>query len=102
MPERFLLQILRHLVTRGILRSTRGVDGGYALERPPQDISLLEIIEALEGPLNSALPEGDARASHYHERLNKALQQVTVLVRQRLDAIKLADLMSPPPHAKAH
>ena len=30
MPERFLLQILRNLVTHGILRSTRGVDGGYA------------------------------------------------------------------------
>ncbi len=29
MPERFLLQILRNLVTHGILRSTRGVDGGY-------------------------------------------------------------------------
>ena len=31
MPERFLLQILRNLVTHGILRSTRGVDGGYTL-----------------------------------------------------------------------
>ena len=100
MPERFLLQILRHLVTRGILRSTRGVDGGYALERRPEDISLLEIIEAIEGPLNSALPQGKAPASHYEERLHKALQQVTSLVRQRLQAIKLTDLMSPP-HSKA-
>ncbi len=45
MPERFLLQILRNLVTHGILRSTRGVDGGYALTRPPEDISLLDVIE---------------------------------------------------------
>src|SRR5215216_4770031 len=50
MPERFLLQILRNLVTHGILRSTRGVDGGYALVRPPHQISLLEVIEAIEGP----------------------------------------------------
>src|SRR5580698_8195016 len=50
MPERFLLQILRHLVTHGILNSTRGVDGGYALERNAEDISLLDIIEAIDGP----------------------------------------------------
>ena len=49
MPERFLLQILRNLVTHGILRSTRGVDGGYALVRPADQISLLEVIEAKIG-----------------------------------------------------
>ena len=54
MPERFLLQILRSLVTHGILRSTRGVDGGYSLRRNPGDISLLEVIEAVDGPMNSA------------------------------------------------
>lgn len=48
MPERFLLQILRNLVNHGILRSTRGVDGGYALTRPPEQVSLLELIEAIE------------------------------------------------------
>src|ERR1700687_5384355 len=65
MPERFLLQILRHLVTHGILHSTRGVDGGYALERKPEEISLLEIIEAIDGPLDSAPPDdgGVAAAS---------------------------------------
>src|SRR5687767_5138877 len=58
MPERFLLQILRNLVTHGILRSTRGVDGGYALVRPANQISLLEVIEAIEGPYNSTLEVG--------------------------------------------
>jgi hypothetical protein len=53
MPERFLLQILRVLVTHGILRSTRGVDGGYALTKPADQISLLEVIEAIDGPLDS-------------------------------------------------
>ena len=53
MPERFLLQILRMLVTHGILRSTRGVDGGYALTKPADQISLLEVIEAIDGPLDS-------------------------------------------------
>ena len=35
MPERFLLRVLRGLVSAGILRSTRGSDGGYSLTRPP-------------------------------------------------------------------
>src|SRR4029078_8838136 len=57
MPERFLLQILRNLVTHGILHSTRGVDGGYSLERKPDDISLLDLIEAIDGPLIAMLPD---------------------------------------------
>lgn len=59
MPERFLLQILRNLVAHGILGSTRGVEGGYTLERSAEEISLLEVIEAIEGPLISALPAGE-------------------------------------------
>lgn len=59
MPERFLLQILRSLVTHGILQSTRGVDGGYALMKPPEEISVLEIIEAIEGPLTSTFPDSE-------------------------------------------
>lgn len=51
MPERFLLQLLRLLVTHGLLRSTRGVDGGYTLARDPEQITLLDVIEAVEGPL---------------------------------------------------
>src|SRR6187397_745177 len=59
MPERFLLQILRNLVTHGILRSTRGVDGGYSLVRPADQISLLEVIEAIEGPFDTSQEVGE-------------------------------------------
>jgi Rrf2 family protein len=94
MPERFLLQILRHLVTHGILNSTRGVDGGYNLERAPEDISLLSVIEAIDGPLNSS-PPADVEAGH-DERLREALAQITATARKQLEAIKLSDLMAPP------
>jgi Rrf2 family protein len=63
MPERFLLQILRSLVRHGILHSTRGVDGGYSLDRSPQDISLLDVIEAIDGPLGSFLPLAEGSGS---------------------------------------
>lgn len=95
MPERFLLQILRHLVTHGILNSTRGVDGGYNLERAPEDISLLSVIEAIDGPLNSS-PSAEVEAAGHDERLREALAQITATARQQLEAIKLSDLMAPP------
>jgi Rrf2 family transcriptional regulator, cysteine metabolism repressor len=96
MPERFLLQILRHLVTHGILHSTRGVEGGYTLDRKPDQVSLLDVIEAIEGPLSSALPSADG-AAPYEEKLRKALDQITGMVREQLGAIKLSDLLSSHP-----
>lgn len=92
MPERFLLQILRGLVTRGVLHSTRGVEGGYALTRPPQEITLLDIIEAVEGPLDAELPEGVQTSPEDAERLRKALGRVVQATKEQMSAIKLSDL----------
>src|SRR5215510_14151138 len=50
-PSSFMAKILRSLVKAGLLRSTRGVNGGFALARPATEISLLDIVEAIEGPL---------------------------------------------------
>ncbi len=95
MPERFLLQILRVLVTRGILRSTRGVEGGYALTRPPDQISLLDVIEALEGPLEGETP-GQTEPASSEDKLRTALWQITRNVRQNLESIKISQLVEPP------
>jgi len=97
MPERFLLQILRVLVTHGILKSTRGVEGGYSLSRPPEDISLLDVIEAIDGPLEAAgeVPPAES-ADDVQQRLQTALRQVTDTSRKQLEAIKLSQLLPPP------
>lgn len=50
-PSRFLLKIMRSLSQAGIIQSYRGVDGGYALARRPKNITLYDVIEALEGPV---------------------------------------------------
>src|SRR5436190_23714908 len=68
MPERFLLQILRNLVTHGILNSTRGVEGGYTLERPADQISLLDVIEAIDGPLESGTTAGKGLAPETQQK----------------------------------
>jgi Rrf2 family protein len=96
MPERFLLQILRNLVAHGILGSTRGVEGGYTLERAPEEISLLQVIEAIEGPLTSALPAGEGLPEESRIRLEQALAEVTEVARRELEAIKLAQLLPRP------
>lgn len=54
-PIKFLEQILLTLRHAGLLSSKRGVGGGYTLARPASEISMLEIIQALDGPI-SPLP----------------------------------------------
>ncbi|HZZ27619.1 MAG TPA: Rrf2 family transcriptional regulator [Pirellulales bacterium] len=93
MPERFLLQILRNLVTHGILHSTRGVDGGYTLKRKPEEISLLDLIEAIDGPVFAHAPLAEALPPESVERLTAALQQVTARARQQLGNIKISSLV---------
>ena len=50
-PKRFLEQILNDLKSAGIVESKRGVAGGYRLRKPPQRITLAEVVRHVEGPL---------------------------------------------------
>ena len=51
-PLRFLLKLLQKLKKADIVESFMGVNGGYALKREPKDISLKDVIEAIEGPIH--------------------------------------------------
>jgi DNA-binding IscR family transcriptional regulator len=83
-------------VAHGILGSTRGVEGGYTLERSPAEISLLEVIEAIEGPLVSALPVGEGLPQDSRNRLEQALFEVNANARRELESIKLVHLLRMP------
>lgn len=50
-PQEFLAKILKILVGSRLVKSVRGAHGGYRLGRPPRDISMLDVIEAVEGPI---------------------------------------------------
>lgn len=50
-PLPFLAKIVSQLVVRGILEATRGASGGVSLARPAETITMLEIIEAIDGPI---------------------------------------------------
>ena len=61
-PEDFLAKILKTLVDAELVRSSRGPHGGYALAKSPSEVSFLDVIEAVEGPvaLNVCLDGEDA------------------------------------------
>jgi Rrf2 family protein len=50
-PRSFLAKIFQILAKKGLVRSSRGVGGGFTLARPPEQITLCEIVEAMEGPI---------------------------------------------------
>jgi Rrf2 family protein len=94
MPERFLLEILHDLVKRGILRSTRGGGGGFALARRPEDISLLDVVEAIDGPVPAGLPGGNTMSEPLRIWLRANLEQVAESTRMRLAGITLKRLLA--------
>ena len=50
-PKTFLAKILQKLVKGGVVKSFRGARGGFRLDRRPVEITLLDVIEAIEGPV---------------------------------------------------
>ena len=65
-PMRFLLRIMPSLIQAGIVKSQRGVGGGYSLAREPRQINFLDVIEAVEGPiyLNRCLKDYEYCSKH--------------------------------------
>jgi Rrf2 family protein len=68
-PAQFLEQLFAVLRRAGILRSQRGVKGGYAFARPPEEITVLEVVELLDGPVGY-------RATGVFEQAAEAARQV--------------------------
>ena len=61
-PPSFLAKIVSQLSVAGLLQTSRGARGGVSLARPPEQISLLEVVEAIDGPilLNECVSAGGA------------------------------------------
>ena len=92
MPERFLLQVLRTLVNQGLLRSTRGVDGGYRLTKPLSQITLLDIVEATDGPIHPELPQVAGLSGPAQRKLAEALGDIAADAKKRLSSVALSTL----------
>ena len=95
-PQSFASQILADLVRAGIATSRAGRSGGYRLARSPTDVSVLEVVEAAEGPLRSsrcALGEGPCRWEAVCP-LHETWTEATTALRDLLARTDLAVLAS--------
>src|SRR5215203_5161693 len=63
-PIKFLEAILLELKHAGVVKSTRGADGGYALARPSNDIAIADVIRAVDGPLANVRGERPEDATY--------------------------------------
>ena len=77
-PVQFLEGMFATLRRAAILHSQRGVKGGYTFARPPEEITVLEVVEALEGTLGSDAEGADPIWSESIEALREKLRSVTV------------------------
>jgi Rrf2 family protein len=93
-PLKFLENILAELRHAGLVRSQRGVEGGYWLARPPEEITLAEIIRAVEGPLANVrgVPPESVEYSGSSERLREVWIAVRANLRWVLESVTLADV----------
>ena len=94
-PERFLLKVLKPLADRKILLSLKGPNGGYRLARPAKDINLLEVIEAVDGPITGSVPDDEGEESSSTTiRLHKVFDTISANDRAALRSITFAYLAS--------
>lgn len=95
-PPKFLLEILRQLKQKKLLISRRGPEGGYVLARPAKEISIADVIRAVEGPLATVRDVSPADISY--EGPTASLPTVWVAVRASLrlvlETVTLEDVRS--------
>jgi Rrf2 family protein len=94
-PLHFLENILGDLRQAGIIVTRRGPEGGYKLARPAAEVSVADVIRAVEGPLASV--RGDSPESLRYDGSAEPLQQVWIALRGNiravLETVSLEDLV---------
>lgn len=91
-PVKFTLKILRKLQSGSLVRSFKGAGGGYALAKAPSEVSLLDIMEAIDGPItiNNCLDEGcecsrpdfDKKACFYYHIFDEINEMIAEKLRK--------------------
>jgi Rrf2 family protein len=95
-PLKFLENILGELKHAGLVRSQRGTEGGYWLAQSPDEITIADIIRAVEGPLASVRGEspGSVAFTGSAEPLGKLWVAVRANLREVLESVTVADVAS--------
>lgn len=99
LPLPTVSKLLKQLVHTGVLESHRGAKGGYALHRAPDEISVAEIIGAVDGPIMLADcldgPEGVCDLESFCP-VRSPWRKVSSAIREALEGVSLADMMALP------
>ena len=91
-PHRYLDQILFSLRRGGLVRAQRGVKGGYLLAKDPQQITLLEVMAAVEGESNASLGRGNTTQTVEKKVVSNACSLVSQALQVVLGCYTLQDL----------
>ena len=92
-PERFLLKVLKPLVSARLLTSVKGPNGGYRLAKTPAQISVLDIVEAVDGPIRGVVPPIDGQeGGKLDPRLEVLCSDVADRARKQLGKVRIAEL----------
>lgn len=91
-PSPFLVQILLQLKGAGLVESTRGAAGGYRLVKEPAEITLADVMAAIEGPTSDLASNTTTRTSASRVLLD-AWREVDSVQREMLSSISVADLV---------
>ncbi len=96
LPENYLEQLLGALRRAGLVRTVRGAQGGYALAKAPECITVGDIIDAMEGPLSLSECLGDETTCPRCEgcRTRTVWEYLTEKINNLLDSITLKDMLS--------
>lgn len=98
LPQPYLEQILLALKGAGLVRSKRGVGGGYVLARPAEEITLSQIVSAVDGPIvagDFGLPHENGACDHEGQcALLAVWANVGEHMRSHLDSYTLADMVA--------
>ncbi|HVG27029.1 MAG TPA: Rrf2 family transcriptional regulator [Acidobacteriaceae bacterium] len=96
-PPQLLAKILQTLTRAGILISTAGTNGGYALARPASEINAFEVIRAIDGPLfiTSCITIHGTCDLHGTCTIKEPLRKVNDSIKDLLSEIRVSDLVEP-------
>jgi len=93
-PLEYLLKILQQLVRANVLRSKRGPRGGFSLAKPANKITMLEIIEAVDGPLTGELSLADQAGNEpYSVRAEQVYNKAIATAKGVFERAKLSNLL---------
>ena len=93
-PLEYLLKILQQLVKANVLRSKRGPRGGFSLAKPVKKITMLQIIEAVDGPMISRLNLSEqAGRQKFSVRAEHVYEKAIASARTVFEKAKLSDLV---------